>query len=52
MNIEHTHIPFIRTLLADKSEEEIKNAEERFLDFINLAERVHTRIEKEEQTKP
>jgi len=49
MNTEHIQLPFIRTLLANKSEEEIKDAEERFFDFLDLAERIHTRIQQEKE---
>lgn len=49
MNAEHTPLPFIRTLLAKKSDEEIKDAEERFFDFIDIAERIHARIQREEE---
>ena len=47
MNKEHIPLPFIRTLLADKTEEEIRDAEERFFDFLDLVERIHTRIQRE-----
>jgi len=47
MNTEHIPLPFIRSLLAHKSEQEIKEAEERFLDLLDLAKRVHTRMELE-----
>ena len=49
MNTEHTQLPFIRTLLADKSEEDIKDAEERFFDFLDIPERIHNRIKTEEE---
>ena len=50
MNTKHTQLPFIRKLLAHKSDKEIKEAEERFFDFLDLAERIHTRIQREEDT--
>lgn len=49
MNTEHTPLPFIRTLLVTKSEEDIKDAQERFFDFLELAERIHTRMLNEEE---
>ncbi|MCI5051012.1 MAG: hypothetical protein MRY57_01780 [Candidatus Pacebacteria bacterium] len=49
MNTKHTQLPFIRTLLTNKSEKEIKDAEERFFDFLELAERIHTRMLNEEE---
>lgn len=50
MTIQHTPIPFIRSLLASKSEEEIKEAEERFLALIDLARRVYERMQEEDLT--
>jgi len=49
MNTQHIQLPFIRIVVAQKTDEEIKNAEERFLDFIDLAERIHERIQREEE---
>jgi hypothetical protein len=49
MTTQHTPIPFIRTLLANKSEEHIKEAEQRFLALIDLARRVHTRLQREQE---
>jgi len=50
MKTKHIQLPFIRKLLEHKSEEEITEAEERFLDFIDLAERIHSRIQRDEET--
>jgi hypothetical protein len=50
MNTNHASLPFIRKLLAHKSDKEIKNAEQRFFDFLDLAERIHTRIQRDEDT--
>lgn len=50
MNIKHAQLPFIRKLLAHKPDKEIKDAEERFFDFLDLAERIHTRIQREEDS--
>lgn len=50
MNTKHTPLAFIRKLLAHKSDKEIKDAEERFFDFLDLAERIHTRIQREDDT--
>ncbi|MCP4181186.1 MAG: hypothetical protein GY756_25770 [bacterium] len=50
MNTKHTQLPFIRKLLAHKSDEQIKEAEERFFDFLDLAERIHCRIQRDEET--
>jgi len=47
MNTQHTPIPFIRSLLVGKSEEEIKEAEERFLALIDLAKRIYERTQEE-----
>ncbi len=52
MNTEHIQLPIIRELLKHKSEEEIKTAEERFFDFIELAERIQSRIQSEKAKKP
>ena len=48
--VMNTQLPFIRKLLEHKSDKEIKEAEERFFDFLDLAERIHTRIQREEDT--
>lgn len=52
MQTEHTPLPFIRELLAHKSEKEIVEAEERFLALIDLAERVVARQKEEEENAP
>lgn len=48
--VMNTQLPFIRKLLEHKSDKEIKEAEERFFDFLDLAERIHTRIQGDEGT--
>jgi hypothetical protein len=50
MNTKHAQLPFIRKLLAHKSDKKIKDAEERFFDFLDLVERIHARIQREEDT--
>lgn len=49
MQTEHIPLPFIRELLAHKSEKEIVEAEERFLALIDLAERIVVRQKEEEE---
>lgn len=51
MNTKHTSLPFIRALLATKTDEEIKEAEERFFDFLELSERIHARMQEEKEAE-
>ncbi len=42
---EHTIVPFVRELCAHKTEEEIRWAEDSFIEYIELALRVFERTE-------
>jgi hypothetical protein len=48
---EYNHIPFVRELCKHKSEEEIREAEENFRDYLLLVKRICERIEREEKEK-
>jgi len=50
MNVQNT-IPFIRKQLSHKPEEDIKNAEERFVAFAILAHSIATRLAAEQDDK-
>ena len=44
-NTAQLHIPIIRTLCKNKSEEQIVDAESRFSDLVQLATRIHNRLQ-------
>lgn len=44
MNTNTQHIPFIRKLMKDEPEQNITNAEERFIAFASLVHRIGARL--------
>ena len=51
MKTQQIQVAFIRKLLAGKSELEIREAEERFLNYLEIVKRIHARITKERLNK-
>lgn len=49
MNTNKQHIPFIRELMKDESEQDITSAEERFIAFASLIHRIGTRLLEEDE---
>lgn len=49
MKTDTTTIPFVRSIMVGESEQDVMNAEERFIAFASLIHRIGTRLSEEDE---